>query len=358
MGILKNEKGDPMIEFKGQIKALEPMTVALPDMVDEKHKNKILPFIVAPDGQKISYFPGGSFRGVLRHAGAKGIARYLEKNGKKVSLDKWLEWASGWNDSKADDGDDGDKGAILPSEISDIRKSDPFTSLFGKWGVAGRLSVGHLFPAFGESGELLATTFLSGFGARVIPFDRDETLSGLFDEEDVKEFYVDLDKDGERSRERQEIVKEQKDIRKKLKEGVVTKEESEERMKELRKAQEELEGKSAFRQPFGLNRSFECFAPGSIFDQRIRLTRETDLEIGAFLYCLRELAKEPVIGGHRASGMGQFSGSWNVTLIDSETLSRIPMGEVSMDMGSFSIPKEFEKKMDAFSVWMGSLLKG
>ena len=150
------------LNFNGKISTLEPLTVTVKNAVSTSGHR--LPrnggFNAAP------YFPGTSIRGTLRHAAHKVIVDRvgLNADGKSpFDLAEHFMLAQGVDIN-------GEAETFAPGEINagaELRSKNPLISLFGRWGLSGKVGIGNAIP----DGDNQWGMF--GGGARSIMFQRE-----------------------------------------------------------------------------------------------------------------------------------------------------------------------------------------
>ena len=61
---------------------------------------------------------------------------------------------------------------------------------------------------------------------------------------------------------------------------------------------------------------YECLPVGVVLDHKLQLTGVTEIETGLFLDGLANFAIDPRIGAHKAQGLGEISGRYDVYVLD------------------------------------------
>lgn len=193
-----------------------------------------------------------------------------------------------------------------------LRMINPLLSLFGRWRLASKLSVG---PAIPTSENCIA---MYGGGSRSIMFERNEDLLKELTDDDVEDFKLLLIEQAQASIDINEAKAEQAEEKRKLKKISDSEDRQAifERVRELDSQIKQIKAKKtvvreAIRRPLD---AFEVFAQGTRFSHKMALVQATDMELAQMLASLREFARDPHLGGRRSLGLGEISASWNVSV--------------------------------------------
>lgn len=327
------------IIMKGHIVAEGHLTVSRPNTTKGR-----LPRL--PNGS--TYFPSSSLNGLWRHAAHEAVAMHREQHQKpKLSLDAHYMLASGVDTARVLENMDlgGSPGAELP-----IRAKNPLISLFGRWKLAGNLCMG---DAFAPSQDVIIQ---QGDGSRSHPFRRRPELTHFVSDEEMDRLDAILNADSESS----ELVKPLEGRVKELKSAMrgTTGEvkagfqaeiaELEAKIKEIKTGREGA--KESVQRPL---ETYEAIAAGSVLEHEMRIQGGAELEIGAFLWTTRHVASKPYVGGHKRSGLGRISASWEVRQYAPGANGPEVIGKVRFDDLGFQVEGEkLVAALDAFEAAM------
>ncbi len=323
------------IIMKGHIVAEGHLTVSRPNTAKGR-----MPRL--PNGS--TYFPSSSLNGLWRHAAHEAVAMHREKRHKpKLSLDAHYMLASGVDTARVLENLDmgGSPGAELP-----VRAKNPLISLFGRWKLAGNLCMG---DAFASSQDVIVQ---QGDGSRSHPFRRRPELTHFVSDEEMDRLESILNADSESS----ELVKPLEGRVKELKAAMrgATAEikagfqaeiaELDAKIKEIKTGREGA--KESVQRPLD---TYEAIAAGSVLEHEMRIQGGAELEIGAFLWTTRHVASKPYVGGHKRSGLGRISASWDVRQYAPGANGPEVIGKVSFDDLGFHV--EGEKLLAALAAF-------
>lgn len=314
-------------QFNGTVTALSPLTVTMPGSSSKSSHR--LPrnggFSARP------YFPATSFRGGLRNAGHVALARHLEKQGIKFTLAEHFAHAQGI-DIKGS-AVVGKSGAIDANQS--VRDDNPFMSLWGRWGVDGRCSIGNLIPITDDCvGQF-------GGGARVVMFERNQTLLEILDESDVQQLNHILEEQADSSEKLAPIEAQMATLKKSLRniddpetkarvqENIATLEAQKKQLKD-----EKTGSRESIRRPID---PYEAFVSGCEFEHRMALKSATESELSMFFACLLEFARSSTLGGHKAHGCGTFSAQYKVSVWPEDADKPVEIGVVSLGPDGFHV---------------------
>lgn len=310
------------LTFKGKITTLEPLTVTLKDAVSVAGHR--LPrnggFTAA------AYFPATSIRGVLRHAAHKVILNRVGLNdvGKApFDLAEHFMLAQGVDIN-------GRAETFAAGEINagaELRSKNPLISLFGRWGLTGKVGVGNAIPV----ADGLWSMF--GGGARSVMFERDESLMECLEPDQVDRLTRLLEEQAEASVDISQIKSEQTAIKKEMKSA--DKDVKAELQAKLNVLDEQIqarkdqkqESRESIRRPID---QYEAFITGAELSHSMTIKNATDAEAGLFISALIHFAAEPRLGGHANHNCGLVEASWTVSTWKPGTLSPVALGEISI----------------------------
>ncbi|MBO9471054.1 hypothetical protein J7355_13215 [Endozoicomonas sp. G2_2] len=290
-----------MIRLQGTVTAVSPISVSYPD-----HQG--LPR--TPHGEVMLH--GGTFRGPLRKASYRAVRQALAHargvpESEVFTLRDAYMLGEGVDTTRETSNEAGSFADPIGQVM--VRENNPLMDLFGRWKLAGRLAVGELRTSQDN-------VMTAGRGARsdmferdsqeveyLSPEDRDVLLSQLANARETQSDIATLDSDIKKLK-REAATSESKADRKKLNDEIKAKE------TQKRQIKEEREGASeSIKHPLA---GFESIAPGSEMSHRMTLISGTDTDLGMLLLGLAEFARHPFLGGHRNTGLGEFSAEWEV----------------------------------------------
>lgn len=344
----------------GQVSAISPLTVALKDSVIKGVGHK-LPrngsFKAKP------YFPATSIRGALRNCGELALVRHLEKMGIRLSLQDHFALAQGvdinnYEIKNTDENEKSHREDVNSSSIDAtlaLRTTNPFISIWGRWGVEGKLNIGNMLPL----SEDCVGNF--GGGARTIMFERNEQMIDFLTEEDAEKLTSLIAKQSAGSKEAGPISKEKKALEKALsKQDDATKEITRQKIAELENSLATIKnGVETIRRPID---TYEAFVAGCQFSHRITLKNANMHELSMLILALREFAKHPRLGGHKAHDCGLVHAeynvmTWNDDLDENEVVATIRWDDTGFKITSektdsineaYQILKSFEENFSQF----------
>ena len=340
--------------FTGSIHCLEPLTVSLKDSVqgDKGHR---LPRNGPVLDSIVPYFPASSIRGALRHCSHKYVLRCTKKQTGKdhpFSLDDHFMLAQGVDSGRRVKSE---KGTGVTDLNEGLRKENPMLSLFGRWGLESKLSVGHAFP---ESHDTCWGMF--GGGSRSIMFERDTELLSEITTSDTDRLENILMEQSVAAADVSEIKKEIASLKKSMR--GVSKSEREDINKQIASLEEKIKLRKQEKEgPEETIRrvldQFEAFSAGAVLTHRMALRGVSLAELGLFLLTLREFARDPQLGGHKAHNCGRISTHWTVTTWPEDSDHPVELGAIEINESGFSVNGdilkksilEFEKNLSGFN---------
>ncbi|MDZ0185194.1 RAMP superfamily CRISPR-associated protein [Klebsiella quasipneumoniae] len=310
------------LNFTGSISTLEPLTVTLKNAVTTSGHR--LPrnggFNATP------YFPGTSIRGTLRHAAHKVV---VERVGLDVDGKSPFDLAGHFMLAQGVD-INGEAETFTAGDINagaELRSKNPLISLFGRWGLSGKVGVGNAIPVGDNQWGMF------GGGARAIMFERDETLIDFLETEQVERLGRLLEEQAEASVDISHIKSEQDALKKVMKSAdKETKSEIQSQLRELDKKiqarkDRKQESRESIRRPID---PYEAFVTGAELSHRMSLKNATDEEAGLFIAALIRFAAEPRFGSHANHNCGLVEAQWTVTTWKPGELVPITLGEIDI----------------------------
>ncbi len=344
-------------QFVGNIHTLEPLSVVLKGASTGRgHK--------MPRNGELGYFPASSIRGALRHQCHKLVNEELKaKNDGKTTLDltQMLMLAQGYFVDKSDMEKVGKMAKSTSAPIDAgmaIREVNPMISIFGRWGLAGKLGVGSAYTSRVDDVGLVHG------GARTVLFERSPELLDDLSSGDVDRFYAFMEAQSLTSVDVGEIKKERMALIKQLK--TATNEQKELINKELRKLDEqiderkdsEVEAVESLRRPLD---GVEAILANVDLKHRMSLNNASMIELGLFLITLAKFARNPQLGGHVNHNFGKINAEWDIkTFVNDSDFMQTTIGKVIINEDGFAIEGNELKQelLDALAQWDAAVKSG
>lgn len=285
-----------------------------------------------------AYFPATSIRGALRRAGRNYLRRQVAKqtgNPTPWSVDTHYMLTQGV-DTTNKVGDDKKPGTIDEEEA--LRSENPFLSLFGRWQLPGHVGIDNAIPHSADC------VYVEGRGARSNDFVRSPEQVQFLSEDELERLKGVLEDDQLAAKETGDIDEEIKALKVELrklndadeKQEVQEQIKAKEALKKDVKAAKKGSSESIQRPIEG----FEAIVPGTAMTHRMMLQNANDMELGLFLATLREFARSPYVGGHRALHCGEVSGQWIVKTWPEDQPAPVNLGTVKVSSDGFEISDE------------------
>ena len=294
-------------------------------------------------------FPASSIRGAIRRAARNSVRRaIIRQSGEKTpwSIDTHYMLTQGVDTSNK-------TKKTKNSEVVDgamaLREANPFLSLFGRWGLASHLGIDNAIPHTKEC-------VYAEHGARTNDFVRDPEQTQFISVDDAKRLKQMIVEDGEMSLTGADIDKQIKALKAEQRQvkDADDKAEIREQIKAL-----ETQKKDAKAQKIGSQEpiqyphpGFEAIIPGTTMSHRMLVRSADAYELGLTLAALREFARQPYLGGHRALGFGEVAFDWVVSYWP-EDGDPVQAGRVQVGADIFFISEESDDKSlsSALSQW-------
>ncbi|MFB9146265.1 hypothetical protein ACFFU2_06990 [Halomonas alkalicola] len=232
-----------------------------------------------------------------------------------------------------------------PAAEQRLRETNLILDMFGRWRLAGQLSVSPLRTAAGN-------VMQAGQGTRHDQFERDPSLVEWLSEEDQAAL---RDMMASASASMADIAPLQAEI-KQLK-AQYRKTDDREQKSQLWKQVERLEAEikelrenrkgaeNSIKHPI---EGYEAIAPGSTLSSTLKLRNVSEASLGLLLETLIVFSRHPVIGGHQGAG-GTLEARWTVYRRDAGSLQAEEIGEVALDeLGIQLIGDALEAAREAF----------
>ena len=320
----------------GGLTTLAPLTVALKDcMRSRKHE-------MPKSANGNAFFPASSIRGAFRHAGFRLInSRQKKYHSEAFSLDESMMLSQGYFVNQDDEkkAQKSKSGISLEVDLgASVREQNPFLSLFGRWGLDGKLSVGSAYTEDKNDCLIYAN------GARGIYLERSPELLQDLSENDQGRFFDILRKESQVASENKDTGDQQRTLKKELK--AAREAGDNEQMELLNQKIQELdsekkqrkedkgEATESIRRPL---ESFQAISQGVELEHRMKLNGVTETELGLFLAVLGYFSESAQLGGHAAQGFGLIEAEWKVKVWDEDTFTLKEIGTVTINDDGFVI---------------------
>lgn len=336
-------------DFIGNITTLEPLTVSLKGVSTAKqHK-------MPRNGQDLPYFPASSFRGALRSATHTMINKLMKDKDDAFSLDQHFMMAQGYF-VRQEDSDKVNKMSQSTStsvdENEDIRASNPYISLFGRWGLSGKFGIGN---ALAKS-EHDVQEFNQG--ARGIIFERSPELLDDLNEEDVSRYFNIMENESFSAKDVAEIKKEQMDLKKSLKladgdsKKIIFDKLNELDLQIKERKVSKGEAVESIRRPLS---GMEAIVANTQLTHRMSIRGGTMDELGLFIAALASFARNPQLGGNAKHNYGKITCEWDVkTWLNDTDLQKTKIGTISITENGLELLDSTDDKIlnTAFQQWV------
>ncbi|MGI9293357.1 MAG: hypothetical protein ACR2PS_05185 [Pseudomonadales bacterium] len=335
--------------FDGSIIAKKPLAVSRPhdNFSGGGHSKTLqrLPRAGAKQQDTPVFFPASSLRGCLRRAAVAVIQRaVVNATGEETpfSMDQFYMVNQGVDTANITEVKK-DAPIVIEKEAQ-LRASNPFISLFGRWQFAGHLGVSDAFP--NDASETVM--YVTGNGARVNEWTRSPEAINLIHPEDrarVKKVLV----DDALAQKDVAVLKKQQKEHAKARRGAdsetradinQTIEDLENQMKKIKKSK--AGAKESIQMPLP---GYECIAPGVEMSQKMMLTNGTELELGLLLHSLVEFSRDPRLGGHSGQGAGEVEAAWDVKVRPVGSWKAVSVGRIALSSDSFDLEDHTDDKV-------------
>ena len=317
------------IKFIGKLKTISPIAVSMPK--EAEIANKLKHEIRLPrNAHNTPYFPASSIRGWLRTTQLLAIENLLAKHGlPPLSVDEKYAYGNGTDTGRVIEKT---AGYEVIAKNEELRKNNPFISLFGLWTIAGKLSVGNAVPDSFEN-----VTVVLGDGVRHHPFNREQKLLSFVDDSELAYLKDILNKDALVSSETGDLKNQEASLKRELKTA------DSDRKKEIYAELEDASvgSKESIQRPLS---GFEAFDAGLELSHRMVLKNPTDFDIQVFLWVLSKASVNLHLGGHENVGCGEVAFEWDVIELSFDNPQPTKIGTVTLNDDGFSTDLNFDGK--------------
>ncbi len=281
------------------------------------------------------YFPATSLRGAIRRAGRNLIRRAVIRetgNDTPWSVDTHYMLSQGV-DTTNKTINEKTSGAF--GVEAGLRDANPFLSLFGRWKLPGHFCIDNAVP------EEFDCVYVEGRGARPNEMVRSPEQAQFLDASEAKRLKTMLEQDSLAAQETGEVDRQIKDLKKQYGKAEDSDERNEisEQIKALEAKKKNIKAaKHGSKESIQrTNEGFEAIRPGTRMSHRMIVQNANDLELGLALASLREFARSPYVGGHRALHCGEIEASWKVSYWPEDQDKPIVLGTVKLSSGGFEV---------------------
>lgn len=314
------------IKLIGTIKTIQPVNITLPNTKG------------MPKSQGRPMVPASSIRGWLRHAAHNGITKILADNGVLLDVDTHYLIASGVDTGRvlAVTGQGTQVGANHA-----IRIKHPMLSVWGYWGLAGKVAVGSAVATDKD-----ALLLING-GARQHVFNRNEELSGFVKVDELEYLQDIISADKYSADALVDYKAEKKELQSKI--GKTTDADEKAEMKEriaeidllIREAKDSRIGaKESIQRPLEM---IEAIDEGEDLPHRMTIKNPNEHELNILLWSIAMGSLHPFIGGHNNANFGEISAEWDVTVTNINNLTPKRLGKIGFnDDGFYSTVEGFD----------------
>lgn len=324
------------LKLIGNITTKAPLQVSLPE------SNGSLP----RNAQNIPYFPSSNIRGWIRHSTAECIAKIMKNANNALTVDDIYLIFSGVDtvENRIIEKD----GTVIVGVNNEIRKNNPFLSLFGCWKFEGKLKVGNAYPTT-EDNILVQV----GSSSRGQVFERNNNAVDFIDPDQIERLSILLGEDAK-------ISKEAEPFRNKiaeLKKGYKTADKEERtainsQIKELEakisSIKDTREGsQNAIRQVLP---SYEAIDEGVELAQRMSINNPTKDEVLMLIWGLYCCSLNPRLGGKGNVGCGEIHAHWDLMEYEFGSFTPKKIASVTIDDDGFKLESDIFTLADLESI--------
>lgn len=303
------------VKMIGSIKTIQPVNISLPNTKG------------MPKSHGRPMIPASSIRGWLRHCCHDGITKIFYDAGIVLDVDTHYLIASGVDTGRVLDNTGGQSTEVGFKQ--EIREKHPMLSLWGYWGLAGKMSVG---SAIAPASDAL---FSMSAGARQHVFKRNEALHSFVDTDELERLQKILSADKYSA---EAVSSHQDEIKKLNKESRETtdKDRKDEITSEvdtlktlIADAKEKRVGsKESIQRPL---EAIEAINEGETLPHRMILKNPSNIEIHLALWSIAMASLRSYIGGHSNLNFGEISAEWQITETSIKSLKPKKLGVVGFN---------------------------
>ena len=323
------------INFTGHISCVEPLTVSIQNSAFGASEHR-LPRNGANTSKTQPFFPASSIRGKLRnetHLALLKTIKQANQGENPMDIHDHFMLAQGVDSARRVDSSK--PGAGVTDAHKELRETNPMLSLFGRWGLASKVSVGLALPETDDCWGMF------GGGFRGVMFEKNQDLLQELNSDDtdllerimIEQAAKAADKAGLKSQ-KQALLRQVKKATEEEKENLYAQANEIQAQIDLNEKDTGIGPETTIRRPID---EFEAFTAGALLKHRMALNGATKAELGLFLLGLQRFARNPRLGGHTAHNCGLIEASWVVTTWPEEEESPVILGKVALGAEGFSI---------------------
>lgn len=323
------------LRFHGNITAVTDLAVSRPGdgFKDRDGEPQRLPRKGKKSAESPVLFPATSLRTGMRHAifnVALRLQQRLSNTQQALTVDDIYLLTQGVDTSKRIDGED---LAGMIEVHGAVRAANPMLSLCGLWKRASRCGIGNAHP-IGD-----------GQHHYIVPGVRHNVM---LRNPELTDFVTDASRVQDLIRADRAASAEIREIDAKIKSAKVmlrtaadpaVASQLREEIKELEEqrglVKEDKEGSTNSIQ--SLFDGYEAIIAGTEMSHDMVLANTTSVEIGLFVAGLREFARWPFVGAHRAHGCGEISARYTVHIWEADADRSTPIAEISYNRDGFVV---------------------
>jgi len=345
--------------FEGIITAVTPLAVSRPGdnfrAVGQSDKLQRLPRSGPKTNETAVYFPTSTLNGAIRRAGVSVIRNALqnaEGSSHPFTVDEVFMLVQGIDTTQSLSKEASQPGLI--EEECELRKANPYLSLFGRWGLPGHLAIGDAIPIQ----DIKPVMYVTGNGARTNDWVRNATQITFLDTDNQARLKQILIDDSASSKD----IAAQKAQIAELKKVLRTEKDQEKRTElnsqisqvesEIENSKEAKEGaKETLQRPLD---GYEVIAPGTEMTNKIVASNVTPIDLGLFIESIAEFSRDPRVGAHTRQGAGEIKAEWIVSYRPIGSWKAVKVGKITLTREEFSVEDYCPEKflmgaVDAFS---------
>lgn len=323
------------INFTGHISCVEPLTVSIQNATFGASEHR-LPRNGSNTSKAHPFFPASSIRGKIRnetHLALLKMSKQANLGENPMDIHDHFMLAQGVDSARRVDASK--PGGGVTDAHKELRKANPMLSLFGRWGLASKLSVGIALPEADNCWGMF------GGGFRGVMFEKNQDLLQELNTDDaellerimIEQVAKAADK-AELKSTKQSLLRQVKKAAEDEKEGLFAKVNEIQAQIDLNEKDTGIGPDNTIRRPID---EFEAFTAGAMLKHRMALNGATQAELGLFLLGLQQFARNPRLGGHIAHNCGLIEASWVVTTWPEEEESPVTLGKVALGAEGFLI---------------------
>lgn len=352
----KDTKKTQTLVFKGVVTAVSPLTVTRPD--DSFYRGDTvtrLPRAGAKRHETPIYFPASTLSGTLRRASRDLVREAVignTGNEKPFSLDTHYMLTQGVDTTNLIKNE---KTSGYIHKEKGLREANPLLSLYGRWKLAGHLSLGDLIPLKNND----ETLFIHGAGARTDDFSTDSAQAQFLSPEDLVRLDKILNDDLASQKDVAGLKDQVKELNKSMKGLTAEKRKNiNETINAINLEIDEVKAtksgsEESIQRPLD---GYEAIVPGTEMSHKMVIGNGSELEIGLFLETLQRFSENPYLGAKFRNGCGEVKAEWDVLMRPKGSFKAETIGRVSVSFSDFLIEDYTDDKVleRSFNAWQAA----